>query len=137
VRALYSLNGLRRTILVRGMIHHMRGNESVNAKANAIFETYQRQAADGTLPFRRWPLKRVRLFCLKYIPLQADSRFSIRVIILYISANRLLISRFSARGKLLSSYFSHNGMSPFESKRCSLLSNIPSWRNVPGPLSPM
>ncbi|KAJ6553490.1 hypothetical protein DFH09DRAFT_988081 [Mycena vulgaris] len=46
----------------KGMIHHIRGSASLNAEADSIFKTYQQQGADGTLSFRRRPLKRVGVF---------------------------------------------------------------------------
>ncbi|KAJ6632368.1 hypothetical protein B0H10DRAFT_13553 [Mycena sp. CBHHK59/15] len=45
---------------VRGKIHLIQGGEQGNAEADAIFQRYQTQAADGTLLLRRWPLKRHR-----------------------------------------------------------------------------
>ncbi|KAJ4476914.1 hypothetical protein C8J55DRAFT_430861, partial [Lentinula edodes] len=44
----------------RGQIHHIQHN-SVGplVRLDALFEEYQTQAADGSLPFRRWPLRSV------------------------------------------------------------------------------
>ena len=32
-----------------------------NRQADSIFETYQREAAEGILEFRRWPMRAVRI----------------------------------------------------------------------------
>jgi hypothetical protein len=43
----------------RGRIHLIPGNAKVNAAANDIFRAYQEQAVDGTIDFRRYPLRAV------------------------------------------------------------------------------
>ena len=45
----------------RGKVHHIISNSGLDQNANKIFQLYQEQAADGSLPFRRWPLRSVRL----------------------------------------------------------------------------
>ncbi|KAJ6468227.1 hypothetical protein C8R45DRAFT_837821, partial [Mycena sanguinolenta] len=45
--------------LSRGKIHLIKTSRLGNLEADRIFEAYQRQAADGTLLFRRWPLRSV------------------------------------------------------------------------------
>ncbi|KAJ7217321.1 hypothetical protein GGX14DRAFT_358383 [Mycena pura] len=41
----------------RGKIHLIQSNALVHIQADRIFEAYQQQAFDGTLLFRRWPLR--------------------------------------------------------------------------------
>ncbi|KAJ7486451.1 hypothetical protein FB451DRAFT_1026144 [Mycena latifolia] len=43
----------------KGKIHLIQTNRLANVEADRIFEAYQRQASDGTLLFRRWPLRSV------------------------------------------------------------------------------
>ncbi|KAJ3749021.1 hypothetical protein DFH05DRAFT_1389460 [Lentinula detonsa] len=46
--------------LRRGKIHHIQHNSRGPrdlARLDTLFEEYQKQAADGRLPFRRWPLR--------------------------------------------------------------------------------
>ncbi|KAJ3733588.1 hypothetical protein DFJ43DRAFT_995109 [Lentinula guzmanii] len=46
----------------RGKIHHIQHNSRGPrdlARLDTLFEEYQKQAADGRLPFRRWPLRSV------------------------------------------------------------------------------
>ncbi|KAJ3811471.1 hypothetical protein F5876DRAFT_39534, partial [Lentinula aff. lateritia] len=44
----------------RGQIHHIQHNSmGPLVRLDTIFEEYQTQAADGSLPFRRWPLRSV------------------------------------------------------------------------------
>ncbi|KAH9994044.1 hypothetical protein BJV77DRAFT_996606, partial [Russula vinacea] len=45
----------------RGCVHLIPGHPSINGKANALFQDYQRQAARGEIQFRRWPLRAVSL----------------------------------------------------------------------------
>ncbi|KAJ7231418.1 hypothetical protein B0H12DRAFT_210099 [Mycena haematopus] len=45
----------------RGKIHLIKTNRLGNLEADRIFEDYQRQASDGTLLFRRWPLRSHKL----------------------------------------------------------------------------
>ncbi|KAJ4468124.1 hypothetical protein J3R30DRAFT_3346674 [Lentinula aciculospora] len=46
----------------RGKIHHIQHNSmGPLARLDTLFEEYQRQAVDGTLPFRRWPLRSHKL----------------------------------------------------------------------------
>ncbi|KAJ7673475.1 hypothetical protein B0H17DRAFT_1183244 [Mycena rosella] len=42
---------------LRGKIHLMQTNGLTNVEADRIFKAYQRQASDGTLLFRGWPLR--------------------------------------------------------------------------------
>ncbi|KAJ6513520.1 hypothetical protein DFH09DRAFT_941340 [Mycena vulgaris] len=53
----------------KGKIHLIQTNRLANVEADRIFEAYQQQASDGTLLFRRWPLRSVRLFLLLRGPL--------------------------------------------------------------------
>ncbi|KAJ7097191.1 hypothetical protein B0H15DRAFT_773342 [Mycena belliarum] len=41
----------------KGKIHLIQTNRMAKVEADRIFEAYQRQASDGTLLFRRWPLR--------------------------------------------------------------------------------
>jgi hypothetical protein len=41
----------------RGCVHLIPGHPSINAKANALFQDYQKQATRGEIQFRRWPLR--------------------------------------------------------------------------------
>ncbi|KAH8992816.1 hypothetical protein EDB86DRAFT_2931004 [Lactarius hatsudake] len=43
----------------RGRVHLIPGHPSINEKANDLFCLYQEQAAEGTIQFRRWPLRSV------------------------------------------------------------------------------
>ncbi|KAJ7486476.1 hypothetical protein FB451DRAFT_1026883 [Mycena latifolia] len=43
----------------KGKIHLIQMNRLANVEADRIFGAYQRQASDGTLLFRRWPLRSV------------------------------------------------------------------------------
>ncbi|KAH9176545.1 hypothetical protein EDB89DRAFT_1846188 [Lactarius sanguifluus] len=43
----------------RGRVHLIPGHPSINEEANDIFCLYQEQAANGTIQFRRWPLRSV------------------------------------------------------------------------------
>ncbi|KAJ3999632.1 hypothetical protein F5050DRAFT_1736772 [Lentinula boryana] len=48
----------------RGKIHHIQHNSRGPrdlARLDTLFEEYQKQAADGNLPFRRWPLRSHKL----------------------------------------------------------------------------
>ncbi|KAJ7905907.1 2OG-Fe(II) oxygenase superfamily-domain-containing protein [Mycena leptocephala] len=45
----------------KGKIHLIQTNRLVNIEADRIFEAYQQQASDGTLLFRRWPLRSHKL----------------------------------------------------------------------------
>ncbi|KAJ7486545.1 hypothetical protein FB451DRAFT_771205 [Mycena latifolia] len=45
----------------KGKIHLIQTNRLANVEADRIFEAYQRQASDGTLLFRRWPLRSHKL----------------------------------------------------------------------------
>ncbi|KAJ7181183.1 hypothetical protein C8R46DRAFT_598816 [Mycena filopes] len=45
----------------KGKIHLIQTNRLGNAEADRIFEAYQQQASDGTLLFRRWPLRSHKL----------------------------------------------------------------------------
>ncbi|KAF7375346.1 2OG-FeII-Oxy-2 domain-containing protein [Mycena sanguinolenta] len=47
--------------LSRGKIHLIKTSRLGNIEADRIFEAYQQQAADGTLVFRRWPLRSHKL----------------------------------------------------------------------------
>ncbi len=51
---------------IRGSVHLIPGHVTINTEANALFQTYQRQAARGEIQFRRWPLRAVS-FYLHYI----------------------------------------------------------------------
>ncbi|KAJ7085343.1 hypothetical protein C8R43DRAFT_909216, partial [Mycena crocata] len=42
---------------VRGKIHLITMNRIANVEVDKIFVEYQEEGADGTLPFRRWPLR--------------------------------------------------------------------------------
>ncbi|KAI9442321.1 hypothetical protein H4582DRAFT_1927728 [Lactarius indigo] len=41
----------------RGRVHLIPGHPSINKRANELFREYQDQAAEGTIQFRRWPLR--------------------------------------------------------------------------------
>ncbi|KAJ7911217.1 hypothetical protein B0H13DRAFT_2482869, partial [Mycena leptocephala] len=43
----------------KGKIHLISTNRMANVEVDRIFEAYQQQASDGTLLFRRWPLRNV------------------------------------------------------------------------------
>ncbi|KAJ6590248.1 hypothetical protein B0H10DRAFT_806878 [Mycena sp. CBHHK59/15] len=46
----------------RGKIHHIKADRTTgNVEADRIFEAYQQQASDGSLLFRRWPLRQHKL----------------------------------------------------------------------------
>ncbi|KAJ7103828.1 hypothetical protein C8R44DRAFT_808235 [Mycena epipterygia] len=45
----------------KGRIHLLQTNRLANVAADRIFEAYQQQASDGTLLFRRWPLRSHKL----------------------------------------------------------------------------
>ncbi|KAJ7698116.1 hypothetical protein B0H17DRAFT_1051168 [Mycena rosella] len=45
----------------KGKIHLIQTNRLANVEADRIFEAYQQQASDGTLLFRRWPLRNHKL----------------------------------------------------------------------------
>ncbi|KAK6996677.1 2OG-FeII-Oxy-2 domain-containing protein [Favolaschia claudopus] len=45
----------------KGRIHLIKAPRMSNLEADSIFEAYQQQAADGTLLFRRWPLRSHKL----------------------------------------------------------------------------
>ncbi|KAJ7509581.1 hypothetical protein B0H11DRAFT_1252644 [Mycena galericulata] len=45
----------------KGKIHLIQTNRLANVEADRIFEAYQQQASDGTLHFRRWPLRSHKL----------------------------------------------------------------------------
>lgn len=62
---------------------------------NGIFEAYQKQADDGTLVFRRWPMRAVRS---SRFSRQSHSQFSD------------LSLQHACRGDLLTHYFSQNSM---------------------------
>lgn len=50
----------------RGKIHHIQsGNPLGRLEADDIFIEYQEQAMNGTLKFRRWPLRTVRILHLR------------------------------------------------------------------------
>lgn len=42
-------------------MHLISGHISINAKADTLFQDYQKQAACGEIQFRRWPLRAVSL----------------------------------------------------------------------------
>lgn len=44
----------------RGYIHLIFSAPTGNARADQILEDYQREAAEGNLKFRRWPMRAVR-----------------------------------------------------------------------------
>lgn len=47
-------------VLSRGRIHHIQHNSMApQEQVDVLFETYQKQASTGILPFRRWPLRSV------------------------------------------------------------------------------
>jgi hypothetical protein len=41
----------------RGHIHLIPGHPSINNEANTLFGAYQKQASEGIIQFRRWPLR--------------------------------------------------------------------------------
>ncbi|KAH9054277.1 hypothetical protein EDB87DRAFT_115821 [Lactarius vividus] len=41
----------------RGRVHLIPGHPSINKRADDLFGQYQKQAAEGTIQFRRWPLR--------------------------------------------------------------------------------
>ncbi|KAH9056549.1 hypothetical protein EDB87DRAFT_1566394 [Lactarius vividus] len=43
----------------RGRVHLIPGHPSINKRADDLFGQYQKQAAEGTIQFRRWPLRSV------------------------------------------------------------------------------
>ncbi|KAJ6582334.1 hypothetical protein B0H19DRAFT_1118091 [Mycena capillaripes] len=45
----------------KGKIHLISTNRMANVEVDRIFEAYQQQASDGTLLFRRWPLRNHKL----------------------------------------------------------------------------
>ncbi|KAF5389462.1 hypothetical protein D9757_004253 [Collybiopsis confluens] len=45
----------------RGRVHHIQHNSQFTQQMDGLFEEYQRQASDGTLPFMRWPLRSHKL----------------------------------------------------------------------------
>ncbi|KAJ6478098.1 hypothetical protein C8R47DRAFT_1139341 [Mycena vitilis] len=45
----------------KGKIHLIKTNRMGNVEADRIFEAYQQQASEGTLHFRRWPLRSHKL----------------------------------------------------------------------------
>ncbi|KAF5370626.1 hypothetical protein D9758_001831 [Tetrapyrgos nigripes] len=68
----------------KGFIHHIRNKIYKLREADEIFEVYQRQAASGALPFRRFPLQNAGPIVLRI------------------------------RGALLTNYFSHNCGEPYK-----------------------
>ena len=48
-------------VFIRGRIHLIPGHPSINDEANTLFEAYQKQASEGIIQFRRWPLRNVSL----------------------------------------------------------------------------
>jgi hypothetical protein len=63
----------------RGKVHHIISNSGISESANGIFRLYQEQAADGSLPFRRSPLKSVRLQFVARLLVDGDIICSINV----------------------------------------------------------
>lgn len=58
--------GWRRTDLIRGKIHLILGTPLANRDADHIFELYQRQASNGELKLRRYPLRNVSTLNIWY-----------------------------------------------------------------------
>lgn len=103
--------------LVSGFIHHISPGQMGNQEADRIFEEYQKQASEGHLLFRRWPLRSVS--SLSTVILSIDNNNSQH------KCNVKARSRYSSllkyhlfdpvRTPLLTNYFSQN---------CTLMSPI-------------
>jgi hypothetical protein len=52
-------------MFIRGHIHLIPGHPSINNEANTLFGAYQKQASEGIIQFRRWPLRTVSLLVIR------------------------------------------------------------------------
>ena len=63
----------------RGQLHHIQPvSPGDTAEANEVFKAYQEEANAGTLMFKRWPMRSVRLLATPSSPL-AEAPHSINV----------------------------------------------------------